>query len=135
MLRLPLLLPACLLQVGYKKEKLDPATYAFLMDWYHDEMESVSPKVESWPPENTYVNHWKIDTTMSHSPRRVQKVRGRESDRCEPEVDATHKTRAAICWPRYCCGVFGHAVFDIDDAGSGWWPPNCTYGERTGLPF
>eukprot|EP00903_Cladosiphon_okamuranus_P005880 g5816.t1 len=58
-------------ELGYKKEKLNPTTYAYLMEWYTAMMESREPTVEKWPPDNTYVNHWKVDTTMLFAPGRV----------------------------------------------------------------
>ena len=60
-------------QVGYKKEKLNPETYAYLMEWYNEA--SRSRKSEKWAADNTYVNHWKVDTIMVHAPSRVRDVR------------------------------------------------------------
>ncbi|CAM9285535.1 unnamed protein product, partial [Hapterophycus canaliculatus] len=58
-------------EIGYKKEKLNPETFAYLLQWYESQIMARDPVVEKWPPDNTYVNHWKVDTTMSHSPPRV----------------------------------------------------------------
>lgn len=44
------------------------------MEWYRAELVTKKPTVEKWPPDNTYVNHWKIDTTMLFAPGRVQNV-------------------------------------------------------------
>lgn len=44
------------------------------MEWYRAQLEVRKPTVEKWPPDNTYVNHWKIDTTMLFAPGRVQNV-------------------------------------------------------------
>ena len=46
------------------------------MDWYHAQMASKEPTVEKWPSDNTYVNHWKVDTTMLFAPGRVHNVSG-----------------------------------------------------------
>ena len=62
-------------QVGYKKEKLNPETYSFLMAWYSRRSPVLESVKESWPPDNTYVNHWKQETTMMHAPSMVHRVR------------------------------------------------------------
>lgn len=61
-----------LLQVGYKKEKLDPELYEYLMDWYGKPARRKT--TETWPPDNTYVNHWKLDTVMMHAPTKLHRV-------------------------------------------------------------
>lgn len=59
-------------QVGYKKEQLDPDTYQYVMDWYNST--KGNGITEKWPPDNTYVNHWKVNTVMKHAPFRVHEV-------------------------------------------------------------
>eukprot|EP00904_Undaria_pinnatifida_P011948 jgi/Undpi1/7884/HiC_scaffold_24.g10356.m1 len=58
-------------EVGYKKEKLNPETYAYLMEWYNKAARSRTS--EKWAEDNVYVNHWKVDTIMVHAPPRVVK--------------------------------------------------------------
>lgn len=52
------------------------------MEWYKTQLESSDPTVEKWPSDNTYVNHWKVDTTMLFAPGRVQKVSASEIYAC-----------------------------------------------------
>lgn len=61
-------------QLGYKKEKLNPDTYAYLMEWYHSQMENKVPVTEKWALDNTYVNHWEVDTKMTAAPMRIHRV-------------------------------------------------------------
>ncbi|CAB1098264.1 unnamed protein product [Ectocarpus sp. CCAP 1310/34] len=60
-------------ELGYKKEKLNPDTYAYLMEWYHSQMENKAPVTEKWAPDNTYVNHWEVDTKMTAAPTRIHR--------------------------------------------------------------
>lgn len=61
-------------QLGYKKEKLDPATYAYLMEWYTGQLKLRKPAPEKWAPDNTYLNHWEVATTMTKASKKVQEV-------------------------------------------------------------
>ncbi|CAM9324034.1 unnamed protein product [Pylaiella littoralis] len=59
-------------ELGYKKEKLDPATFAYLIEWYEAQLKIKEPMREVWAPDNVYLNHWELDTTMTHAPPRVK---------------------------------------------------------------
>ncbi|CAN0331996.1 unnamed protein product [Ascophyllum nodosum] len=43
------------------------------MAWYSRRSPVLESVKESWPPDNTYVNHWKQETTMMHAPSMVHR--------------------------------------------------------------
>lgn len=59
------------------------------MEWYEDQLEVADPVVEQWPPDNTYLNHWEVETTITQAPRRIKQVRQLR--------DARARARAIVC--------------------------------------
>lgn len=61
-------------QLGYKKEKVPKRTFEQLMAWYEVALPRRPLERETWKADNTYVNHWKLDTYMLHATRGVREV-------------------------------------------------------------
>ncbi|CAM9198984.1 unnamed protein product [Discosporangium mesarthrocarpum] len=59
--------------LGYEKMRTPEGIFGAILDWYKPILKKGESVRENWRRDNTYVNHWKVDTKMVHVPPKLKK--------------------------------------------------------------